>query len=686
MFESPTSSWRGGLNDDQRRAVEHPGGPLLVIAGAGTGKTWTLACRVAHLLETGVRPERLLLLTFTRRAAREMLSRAGQLIGRDVLGKSWGGTFHAVGNKLLRLYGRPLGVRPDFTILDQADAADLMDLIRGDLELGPGERRFPRKDTLAAIYSRTVNARTKLAAVLERSFPWCAEEIDGIRLVFRTYLERKRRHNVLDYDDLLLYWHALVRHERAGPRVAALFDHVLVDEYQDTNALQAEILKAMWHPGGNLMVVGDDAQAIYAFRSATVRNILDFPTDFPGTTVVKLERSYRCTPPLLEASNAVIAHAEERHDKTLWSARDGERRPTLITCLDEAEQSSAVCDSVLEHRERGVALRRQAVLFRAAHHSDLLEIELARRNIPFVKYGGLKFLEAAHVKDAVALLRIAENPFDEVSWFRALTLVDGIGPATARRIIEELGVRHPADDAGSPIAILDDRPPTVSIESRRELESLGRLLAECVGSSTVPPVATQLERIRTFLEPVIARRYAGPVSRIRDLEQLEHLASGSPSRARFLTDLTLDAPHATGDLAGPPLLDEDYLILSTIHSAKGLEWDVVHVIHASDGMIPSDMATGHPEEVEEERRLFYVALTRARDALHVFAPLRYHRRQPRGLEDAHTYAQVTRFLPPDVRRRFDERTSFTDDERWPDADRGAGTPASVDAALADLWE
>jgi DNA helicase-2/ATP-dependent DNA helicase PcrA len=690
MFDSSAPPWRESLNDAQRAAVEHPGGTVLVVAGAGTGKTWTLACRVAHLIESGVRPERLLLLTFTRRAAREMLARAGGLIGRDVLGKAWGGTFHAVGNKLLRLYGRPLGVRPDFTVMDQADAADLMDLIRGEHGLGGGERRFPRKDTMAAIYSRTVNARTKLGQVLERWFPWCAEEAAGIRTVFRTYTERKRSHNVLDYDDLLLYWHALVREPGPADLVAGLFEHILVDEYQDTNALQAEILGSMWRPGGNLMVVGDDAQAIYAFRSATVRNILDFPNEFPRTSVVKLERNYRSTPPLLDASNAVIALASERHDKTLWSAREGARRPTLLTCLDETEQSDAVCNAVLEHREQGVALKQQAVLVRAAHHSDLLEVELARRNIPFVKYGGLRFLEAAHVKDAVALLRIVENPFDEVCWFRALMLLDGVGPSTARRVIDELGVRagprpDPASGETSPIVILLERPPVVPAESRADLLALAQALGDCSGAEEIP-VATQLERVRRFLEPVVARRYASPVARMRDLEQLEHLAAGAASRARFLTDLTLDPPHSTGDLAGPPLLDEDYLILSTIHSAKGGEWDVVHVIHAADGMIPSDMATGHPEEIEEERRLFYVALTRARDALHVYAPLRYHRRQPRGLEDAHTYAQVTRFLPPGARAHFDERTSFVDSGRWPSAVDTVGASASVDAALADLWE
>ena len=638
------------LNQQQQAAIAHESGPLLIVAGAGSGKTMTLACRVAGLIERGIPSERILLLTFTRRAAREMLARAEQMVGRRVGGRTWGGTFHAMGNRLLRLYGRAIGVSPDFTVLDQADAADLLDLIRGDMGLGTGARRFPRKDTLGAIYSRTVNAGEKLGAVLRRDFPWCEKEADPIRSIFRQYVERKRAQNVLDYDDLLLYWSALMR-SPAGERVAAMFDHVLVDEYQDTNALQADILEGMARGTNNITVVGDDAQAIYSFRSATVRNILEFPDRFRGTTVVKLERNYRSTPAILEAANAVIALSPQRHEKTLWSARPEGSRPALVTCLDEAAQSDAVCRSLLEHRERGTPLRRQAVLFRTGHHSDLLELELAARNIPFVKYGGLKFMEAAHVKDAVALLRILENPHDEVSWFRVLQLVDGIGPAGARRLMREMGVG--AD--GSPIGRLPSVTTDGPTAAAAELAELAAVLSDCAARSLGP--AAELERARIFLDPLIERRYEGAQARLRDLDQLEQLAGRAGSRTRFLTDLTLDPPASTSDLAGPPGLDEDYVILSTIHSAKGGEWDVVHLIHAADGMIPSDMATGDVDQIEEERRLFYVALTRARDALYVYFPLRYYRR-PRGLEDPHTYAQLTRFLPDGVRERFEERTTI----------------------------
>jgi len=677
------------LNEAQRAAVAHGQGPLLIVAGAGTGKTTTLACRVAALIERGVRPERILLLTFSRRASREMLARAerataapkaGQLTGRV-----WGGTFHAVGNRLLRLHGRALGLGPDFTVLDQADGADVMNLVREELGLAAKDRRFPRKETLAAIYSRTVNAGEKLGDVLKRHYPWCLDEADGIREVFRSYTERKRAQHVLDYDDLLLFWKALACGETRD-QLAAMFDHVLVDEYQDTNALQADILEGLRPPGTprNLTVVGDDAQSIYGFRAATVRNILEFPRRFPGAVVVKLEQNYRSTPPLLASSNAAIALSPQRHEKTLWSERPGERRPTLRTCLDEAEQSDTLCRTVLRHREEGVPLHEQAVLFRAAHHSDLLEVELTRRNIPFVKYGGLKFMEAAHVKDALALLRILENPWDEVSWFRILQLPDGIGPATARRLMDQLEVRRPTDDVVrlSPLVKFLDEPVGVPPAAREGVQSLRGVLGDCLADEEGMPPAAQIQRLRVFLEPVFARKYEAAAARLRDIDQLEALAGGYESRGRFIAELTLDPPSSTGDLAGPPLLDEDWLILSTIHSAKGLEFDVVHVIHAADGMIPSDMSTGDDDEIEEERRLLYVALTRARDALHVYVPQRYYRR-PRGLEDPHSYSQVSRFLLPDsVRSTFDEIapevTALTD------AETVAGH-ASVDGYLADLW-
>ncbi|CAN5618960.1 ATP-dependent helicase [soil metagenome] len=695
MFERaetlpPGAPWLDELNDDQRRAVTYDGDSLLVIAGAGSGKTKTLASRVGYLLEQGTPPERILLLTFTRRAAREMLARAELLGGGRAAGKVWGGTFHAVANRLLRMHGRAVGVQPNFTVMDQVDGADLMNLVRAELELGEGERRFPKKDNIAAIYSRTVNARSPLAEVLDRHFPWCSDSIEGVRSIFRSYVERKREQAVLDYDDLLLYWNAMAGAPGGDRTVGRLFDHILVDEYQDTNALQADILRNMRRCNAKIMVVGDDAQAIYSFRSASIANILGFPEEHPGTDTVKLERNYRSTEPILRASNAVIAQAPRRYSKELWSTRTSERKPSLVSCEDETQQSDMVCCSVLEHRERGIELQRQAVLFRASHHSAMLEVELARRNIPFVKFGGLKFLEAAHVKDLLCLLRILENPSDELSWFRVLQLLDGVGAATARKVMGALGVRvgasrAPADDrdgSASPLRRLLEAPPRVPAAARAELAALRAAFGACLDDNV--PAATQIERIRRFYEPVLWRVYDAAPSRVADIEQLEQMASAYGSRARFISDLTLDPPSSTGDLAGAPALDEDYLVLSTIHSAKGCEWDVVHVIHAADGMIPSDMALGDEEGVEEERRLLYVAMTRARDDLRVFFPLRYYHRRA-GLDDTHNYAQLTRFIPEPMRGLFERRGGSAEIADDPPAATPCGGMGAVDEFLDALW-
>src|SRR6266566_2350572 len=473
------------LNPEQRAAATHGDGPLLIVAGAGTGKTTTLAARVAWLVaERAVPPERILLLTYSRRAAKDLLGRAQRMTGRADAGRVWGGTFHAVANRLLRIHGRALGLSPAFTVLDQADGADVMNLLREELGFATRGRRFPRKDTLAAIHSRVVNAGVKLDDVVQRWYPWCVDDVDGIRSIFRAYVERKR--------------------------VQQMFDHILVDEYQDTNAIQADILAAMRPIGTdhNLTVVGDDAQAIYGFRAATVRNILEFPERFPGATVVKLERNYRSTMPILRLSNAVIALASERHDKSLWTERTGGERPALCACVDDADEAETVCRSVLEHRERGVPLKEQAVLFRAAHHSDRLEIDLLRRNIPFVKYGGLKFLDAAHVKDALALLRILENPLHEVAWFRVLQLPDGIGPTAARNVMNDLGVAG-SEEPSTPLSRFLEQPVAVPKGAGEGIRELRSALDGCRDEASTSP-ATQLERLRSYLEPVIARKYDAP--------------------------------------------------------------------------------------------------------------------------------------------------------------------------------
>ncbi|HZN14298.1 MAG TPA: ATP-dependent helicase [Acidimicrobiales bacterium] len=631
--------WLDDLNPEQRAAVVHNGGNLLIVAGAGSGKTKTLACRVARLLADGVRPERILLLTFSRRAAREMLARAGQLAEADGARRVWGGTFHAVGNRLLQQHGRAVGLRPGFTVLDQGDNTDMLGLLRHDLGLGETGRRFPKKDTLASIYTRVVNAQEKLADVVERAYPWCRDEVDDIKAVFTAYTERKRATNVVDYDDLLLYWRALAASPTVAPLLHASFDHILVDEFQDTNAVQADIVAAMAGPNTSIAVVGDDAQAIYGFRAGSAQHMIDFPARFAGATVITLDRNYRSTPEILDAANAVIAEAGIGFAKELRSTRPGGARPVVAACVDELAQSAFVCDNVLENRERGIALHDQAVLFRTGHHSDGLELELSRRNIPFVKYGGLKFLEKAHVKDMLCLLRILDNPSDELAWARVLGLIDGVGPATIRRLTDELGVV----EATALSRLLGDECPAFPKAATDDLEGLRSALADCANGDLPPSV--QVERLALACVPLFARRYPGTASvRLADLEHLRSLATDYRSRSRFLAELTLDPPVSTSDLAGPPHLDDDYLILSTIHSAKGGEWRAVHVIHASDGNIPSDMALSSADETEEERRLLYVALTRARDTLVVSYPLRYYFRRPNPLDDAHAYGQPSRFL------------------------------------------
>jgi DNA helicase-2/ATP-dependent DNA helicase PcrA len=637
---SGAPAWLTELNPQQRAAVTAGDGPALVIAGAGTGKTRTLACRVAWLVSRGVDPGRILLLTFTRRAAEEMLRRAEALLGAQgaSAARVWGGTFHATGNRLLRLYAKAAGLDESFTVVDRADAEDLVNLLRQRRGLASRGKRFPRKGTCLAIYSRCVNAAEPLPDVLQQHFPWCAEWHDELKALFKDYVAAKQERRVLDYDDLLLYWQQVLLDDGIARRMGGRFDHVLVDEYQDTNTVQADILRGMRRFNPNIMVVGDDAQSIYAFRAATVRNILDFPKHFPGAQVLPLEQNYRSVTPILDVTNALIAPAAERYTKNLWSDRTGGARPRLVTCRDEVAQDGYVIEQVLAGYEEGIPLRRQAVLFRIGYLSDSLEAELIRRNIPYRKYGGLRFLEAAHVKDLVAFLRILENPRDELAWFRVLQLLDGVGPATADR-----AVRHVEAHGHDPARLASFPAPPAAADG---IAGMAAALGDLTGPAEVP-LAAQVERIRRFYDPVFERVYENPNPRRRDLEQLEMIASGCRSRRRFLTDLVLDPPASTGDLAGPPSQDEDWLVLSTIHSAKGCEWDAVFLIHAADGCLPADMAAGSPEEIEEERRLAYVAMTRARDRLHITWPLRYYHKG-RRFGDAHSYAQMSRFLTPEV--------------------------------------
>jgi DNA helicase II / ATP-dependent DNA helicase PcrA len=681
------------LNPEQRRAVEHgvcgagaePGGPLLVIAGAGSGKTSTLAHRVAHLIVGGTDPRRLLLMTFSRRAAAEMTRRVERIV-RSVIAQgtasvsnalSWTGTFHAIGARLLREYADQIGLDPAFTIHDREDSADLLNLLRHQRGLSRTESRFPTKGTCLAIYSRCVNAEAPLEDVLRASFPWCAEWAEALTSLFADYVDAKQQQSVLDYDDLLLYWAQMMSDPGLAGEIGDRFDHVLVDEYQDTNRLQASILLALKPNGCGLTVVGDDAQSIYSFRAATVRNILDFPEQFsPAAEIVTLDRNYRSTQPILAAANGLIELANERFAKNLWTDRIAGERPQLVAVRDEADQARYIVEHVLENREAGVMLRHQAILFRASHHSGPLELELTRRNIPFVKFGGLKFLDAAHVKDLLAVLRFVENPRDRVSGFRLLQLMPGVGPGSAQRVLDHIIA------AAEPLGALAGTapPPRAGDHWQSFLEMVADLHARRAGWPT------ELARARLWYEPHLDRIYDDPAPRRADLIQLEHIAAGYRSREQFLTDLTLDPPDATSDQADVPLLDEDYLILSTIHSAKGQEWRSVFVLNVVDGCIPSDLGTGTTAEIEEERRLLYVAVTRARDELHLIAPHRFFTAGQRAYGDRHVYAARTRFIPDALIGLFDLAS-------WPPAaTEPAGVPqpkqglrVDVSARMRSMW-
>ena len=656
----------GLLNPAQRLAAEYGeqckdkgfrAGPLLVIAGAGTGKTMTLAHRVAHLIIEGVSPERILLLTFTRRAAQEMTRRVESIVrasARDAAplpagGLPWSGTFHSIANRLLRRFARNLGLDPGFSVLDRGDAADMIDVVRHEQKLTRTSRRFPKKDTCLAIYSRCVNTQRPLAETLDNSYPWCTDWADELAELFRHYVQRKQQSQSLDYDDLLLYWSHLVAEPEFAEEIGSWFDHVLVDEYQDTNLVQAQILNALKPDGSGVTVVGDDAQSIYSFRAAEVENILGFPDQYmPSAQVITLEQNYRSTQPLLNSANCLIAESERQYRKNLYSERQDGGKPRYITVEDGDAEAEYVVTSILANRELGMALKEQAVLFRGAHHSDRLELELLRRNIPYVKFGGLKFLEAAHVKDLLSVLKWAENPRNEVAAFRVLKLLPGMGPANAARCFEHLAVNEHR------IGVLAEfRPPAAAVG---EWPGFCELMTSLAAAEIADRGwQSQLTEVRRWYQPHLERIYGGIDTREADLEQLEQISGRYPTRERFLTELTLDPPSAAGDLAGDPLVDEDYLILSTVHSAKGQEWESVFVLNVTDGNFPSEFATGKPEMIEEERRLLYVAMTRAKQSLSLISPLRFHVTQQRRDGDRHVYGARSRFMTDRLLATLDQR-------------------------------
>lgn len=687
------------LNAAQRLAAEYGApqkdggtfvsGPLLVIAGAGTGKTMTLAHRVAHLVVSGVSPERILLLTFTRRAAQDMTRRVEAIV-RDATrhsgtqplpsgGLPWSGTFHSIANRLLRRYAHNLGLDPGFSVLDRGDAADVMDVVRHELKLTRTSRRFPKKDTCLAIYSRCVNTQGSLADTLDATYPWCSDWTDELKELFRHYVLRKQQSQVLDYDDLLLYWKHLVAEDEFAEEIGSWFDHVLVDEYQDTNRVQSDILNALKPDGSGVTVVGDDAQSIYSFRAAEVENILGFPDQYmPSAQVITLEQNYRSTQPVLDAANCLIAESERQYRKNLFSDRKDGAKPRYVTVEDGDAEAEFVVENILKNRELGIDLKEQAVLFRGSHHSDRLELELVRRNIPYVKYGGLKFLEAAHVKDLLSVLKWAENPKNDIAAFRVLKLLPGMGPSNASRCFEHLAVGEhlfsALRDFRVPAACADEWPAFCVL-----LEHLSQMDFGEQGWQS------QLTQVRRWYQPHLERLYDGVDTREADLEQLEQVSGRYATRERFLTELTLDPPSAAGDLAGDPLLDEDYLILSTVHSAKGQEWESVFVLNVSDGNFPSEFATGKPEMIEEERRLLYVAMTRAKQSLSLIAPLRYHVTQQRKDGDKHVYGARSRFMTDSLMATLDKRFAGRSDAKSSAFKVRSERQIDVAARMRDMW-
>jgi DNA helicase-2/ATP-dependent DNA helicase PcrA len=660
-----------GLNSEQRQAATHPKGPLLILAGAGAGKTRTLVARAAWLQEQGMLASRILLLTFTRRAAEDMLARARPQ-GRSAGERICGGTFHAIAHRVIREHAESFSLPPEFTVIDPSDVTDLMDSLREEHGLVGTQRRAPRAAVCADIYTRCVNTQTPVPKLVEADFPWCHDYTGQLAGLFGAYTAHKREHGLVDFDDLLLLWRAALADAAAGPVLRGMFDAVLVDEYQDVNAVQADIVRLLQPDGNGLTCVGDDAQAIYAFRGADPEHLRRLAGGYPGLALVRLARNYRSKQALLRLAN-VLRPQSPGLELTLTADRAAGAAPLLVRCHDEATQAREICARVLAAHEEGTALRDQAVLVRSAHHSDVLEIELAARGIPFIKYGGLRFTEAAHVKDFLAAARVVANPADDVAWFRLLRLHEGIGPVLTRRLLAALDLTKPGALARWPDAVAAAAP--------RARATLTATLGGLASAAGLERTADRAVAILAALDGPLRSRYIDADIRIADLQRLADAAASRPSLHDALVELALDPPVSASDLAGPPRLDEDYLIISTVHSAKGLEWPVVHLPHLVDGWVPSDMALSTPAGLAEERRLFYVAVTRARDQLYLYAPLRLHHHRL-GRDDRHGYGQLTRFLTADAQATCDQVDAVPPQPLLPSTGPLA---ARVDAELGALW-
>ena len=660
-----------GLNEDQRRAATHPAGPLLMLAGAGTGKTRTLVARAAWLRSQGIAASRILLLTFTRRAADDMLARVAPETG-GASDRVCGGTFHAIAHQIIRAHAESFSLPPAFSVLDPGDMTDILDSLREEHGLVGTARRSPRAPVCADVYLRCVATHRVVADVVAASFPWCADFTDQLAALFRGYVAHKRRHGLVDFDDLLLLWRAALADAGAGPVLRGMFDAVLVDEYQDVNTVQADIVRLLQPDGSGLTCVGDDAQAIYGFRGADPEHLRLLGDSYPDLAVVRLGRNYRSRQQVLELAG-VLRPQSPGLELDLTADRGPGHVPTLVRCYDEATQAREICRRVLEAHESGLQLQDQAVLVRAAHHSDVLEIELAARGIPFVKYGGLRFAEAAHVKDFTAAARVVANPADDVAWFRLLRLHEGIGPAHARRIISVLELTEPAP--------LQRWAQASAAVPQRCRAALSATVGALISAAALATTAERASAILAALQEPLRARYPDAGVRIADLERLADAAASRPALHDALVELAPEPPGSPGGMAGPPRLDDDFLVISTIHSAKGLEWPVVHVPHLVDGAVPSDMALSSAAGLAEERRLFYVAVTRARDQLYLYAPLRMHHHRT-ARDDRHSYAPLTRFLDKAALRCCEITDAAPQRPAMPAL---APLAETIDQTLASLW-
>jgi DNA helicase II / ATP-dependent DNA helicase PcrA len=602
--------YRGALNAQQLAAVTAGEGPSLVIAGAGSGKTRTLVYRVAYLIDSGVDPSNILLLTFTRKSAQEMLQRVGELIGARSQ-RVCGGTFHSVANLLLRRYGRSIGVEPGFTILDRGDAEDLIALVRSQLGLNEKDKRFPRKGTIMEMISKSANTLRSLDEIILDEFGHFADHAEDLGRLQKAYQAAKRQKQLLDYDDLLVMLRQLLLlDESARTTISRQYRYILVDEYQDTNRLQAEVIRQLATLHNNVMVVGDDSQSIYGFRGATFKNIMEFPALFPGATMYKLEENYRSTQPILNLANCIIDEAVEKYTKRLFTRKIDGPLPSLVEAAGEHTQSRFIAQKILELREEGIPLSEMAVLFRSSFHSFDLEIELSRKGLPFIKRGGVKFIETAHVKDLLAHVRVIANPLDTVSWHRVLMLVEGVGPKKAQDLLAAL--------------VKSDKPfqalREVTGRSSAGLKNLANTLESLAGAEDRRPEQLISHAYEYYL-PILKEQYDDYPKRIRDLDHLQTIAEGYPAVDEFLADLALEPPDSSAVGVDAPDRDDERLVLSTIHSAKGLEWQCVFVIWVVDGRFPSVYSFVADEELEEERRLFYVAVTRAKRNLFLTYPI-----------------------------------------------------------------